>query len=337
MNRVLLPLVLVGASFCALHFAPTSASAVTIDWVTVGDPGNAPDWYTGSQYGSVDHSYRIGKYDVTNSQYVEFLNAKDPIGTNPLQLYNVRMSNVTYGGINYDAGATNGSKYTSISGRDNNPVNYVSWYDAIRFANWLHNGQGSGDTETGAYTLGKIDAAGVPEMPPLTHNPLAQVWLPTEDEWYKAAFYDPRTTGPPANSHYWVYPTSSDSAPNASGPTAMPNSANYFNAVSNLTPVGAYSSTMSPYGAFDMGGNVFQWTEALSFGFSRKLRGSTFDSNWQELQSSSYNSFTPWLVNDDSKFIGFRVAAVIPEPSTGVMAGIGCCLLGLLRRRIKKA
>ena len=61
-----------------------------------------------------------------------------------------------YGGISFNAGNANGSKYSVISGSGNHPVNYVSWYDAIRFANWLNNGQGSGDTETGAYTLGTL-------------------------------------------------------------------------------------------------------------------------------------------------------------------------------------
>ena len=64
-------------------------------------------------------------------------------------------SDATYGGINFTSwrGTRNGSKYSIISGLGNRPVNWVSWYDAIRFANWLNNGQGNGDTESGSYTL----------------------------------------------------------------------------------------------------------------------------------------------------------------------------------------
>ena len=46
------------------------------------------------------------------------------------------------------------------------PVNFETWYDTIRFANWLNNGQDSGDTETGAYTLGTLGAGGIPVTPP---------------------------------------------------------------------------------------------------------------------------------------------------------------------------
>ena len=102
----------------------------------------------------VGYSYNIGTYDVTNSQYVEFLNTKDPTGANTLGSVEQQHDQCAfYGGINFNAGNANGSKYSVISGDGNHPVNYVTWYDAIRFANWLNNGQGNGDTETGAYTL----------------------------------------------------------------------------------------------------------------------------------------------------------------------------------------
>ncbi len=100
MNRIIASLIL----FCATSlFALHQASAVTIQWSAVGDPGNAADPATGSLYGAVGYTYNIGTYDVTNSQYVEFLNAKDPDGTSPLQLYNSSMSNPTYGGIAYNS------------------------------------------------------------------------------------------------------------------------------------------------------------------------------------------------------------------------------------------
>ncbi len=116
------------------------------------------------------------------------------------------MSDATYGGITYNAGAASGSKYSVIAGKGDNPVNFVTFYDTLRFANWLDNGQTPGSTETGAYTL----LGGTPTPSngnSITRNAGATVFLPSEDEWYKAAYYNPTT------SSYFQYPTSSNTAP----------------------------------------------------------------------------------------------------------------------------
>ena len=317
------------------------AQAVVIQWSAVGNPGNANDPADGDSgtagvqnFGAVPYAYNIGTYDVTASQYVEFLNAKDPTSANTLLLYEAtRMSDPIYGGVSFSAGNLPGSKYGVISGRGNHPANFTNWYDAIRFANWVNNGQGSGDTETGAYTLGTILFPG-----PLTHNAGSQVWLPTENEWYKAAYYDPRTTaqgGPPSDSHYWLYGTSSNSTPIQSLPTALANHANYNNAlfnVFNVTDVGAYTGTTSAYGAFDMAGNVTQWNEDLIKGAFRDLRGGSFFDSL--LQSSDQSAFLGGVENFN---VGFRLASVpgVPEPSTGVLAVIAGAMLWWWRKRFK--
>src|SRR5271166_1929961 len=190
MNRIFAPLCL----FCAISLvALQSASPVTISWVPVGNPGNARDPTTG--FGSVAYAYNIDKYDVTNSQYAEFLNTKDPTGANTLGLFtgNGGTGNAPNPGISFNSASANGSKYGVVSGNGNQPVVDVTWYDAIRFANWLNNGQGNGDTETGAYTL----FGGTPTPSnglTITRNAGATVFLPSEDEWYKAGYYDPVTS-----------------------------------------------------------------------------------------------------------------------------------------------
>jgi formylglycine-generating enzyme required for sulfatase activity len=327
MNRILASLILLFAIF---FFALQSASAVTIAWTPVGNPGNAPDTVVmtdgSTGYGSVPYAYKIGTYDVTNSQYVAFLNSNDSTGADPLGLYNGNMSSAPYGGINYNPGAANGSKYSVISGDGNHPVNYVTWYDAIRFANWLNNGQVPGSTETGAYTL----LGGTPTPSngnSITRNPGATVFLPSENEWYKAAYYNPAT------GSYFQYPTSNNTAPTAEAPPGGSNSANYNSVVGNLTDVGAYTATTSPYGAFDMGGNVNQWNEGviLISGVSRGLRGGSFNGDSSFLLSSGRDSGTPSFGLDN---FGFRVASV-PEPSTGVLVVAACGLMWVLRKRFK--
>jgi formylglycine-generating enzyme required for sulfatase activity len=329
MNRIAALLLV----FCAISpLAPPPAMAVTIDWSPVGNPGNANDPADGDSstvgiqnFGAVGYAYNIGTYDVKASQYVEFLNAKDSSGLNPLGLYNTFMSDATFGGIDFTAGNLPGSKYSVISGRGDHPANYTTWYNSIRFANWLNNDQGSGDTENGAYML----SGGTPT--PSNANSIARqagatVFLASEDEWYKAAYYDPGT------SSYFLYPTSNNTDPTASGPTATPNSANYNNAVGNLTDVGAYSGTTSPYGAFDMGGNVYQWNEALIDGSSRGGRGGSFINASFALQSSLRLDIDPTLEFLDN--FGFRVVRV-PEPSTAVLAALACGMMCWWRKRFK--
>ncbi len=81
----------------------------------------------------------------------------------------------------------------------NRPVNCIDWGDAARFCNWMTNGQptnlgeAANSTETGSYTLnGKTSGA---DLLTVTRNANAVWAIPTEDEWYKAAYYDPDKPG----------------------------------------------------------------------------------------------------------------------------------------------
>jgi sulfatase modifying factor 1 len=233
------------------------------------------------------------------------------------------MTIATNGGINYNAGNADGSKYSVKLGDGNHPVNVVTWYDAVRFANWMNNGQGNGDTETGAYTL----LGGTPTPSNaffINRNAGATVFLPSENEWYKAAYNIPGTNS------YFRYPTSSNATPTATAPTATPNSVNSRNVLGHLTDVGAYTGTTSPYGAFDMGGNVWQWNEA-SIPFNRGERGGAFNISSDFMLSSARQSFNPAFGTDN---VGFRLASTIPEPSSLVLAALG--FIGLAAWRLRR-
>ena len=326
--------------------APASAN-ITIDFVPVGNPGNAPDSITPNPgYGAVNYTFQMAKYEVTNAQYAEFLNAADPTGVNVLSLYNSEMGTDPNGGISLNLAGANGSKYQLKLNMGNKPVMWVSTYDALRFANWLNNGQGSASTETGAYTL--MGATATPSNGlSVIRNPGATAFLPSEDEWYKAAYYDPAK---PGGAGYWLYPTRSDTAPNSrNGSSSDANSANYyyddgiangFNdgyAVTNqttygssdmlLTDVGAFTQAIGPYGTFDMGGNAFELNETIITPSQRGFRGGGWPSTYP-LQSSTRGSLSP---TTEYGYIGFRVASVIPEPASGLLM-LGSGVMLLLRR-----
>ncbi|MBJ7256763.1 MAG: hypothetical protein JHC69_08140, partial [Akkermansiaceae bacterium] len=103
----------------------SAAASVTIDYVSVGHAGNTAD---STGYGAVAYAYQIGKYEVTNAQYAEFLNAVNPTGSGtggvgPNGIYNTNMGTNARGGITYNAGAANGAKYTIRANMGNKPVN----------------------------------------------------------------------------------------------------------------------------------------------------------------------------------------------------------------------
>jgi formylglycine-generating enzyme required for sulfatase activity len=285
----------------------TSASAsVTMDWVNVGNAGNAADtadgdrFTTGVQrYGAVGYTYQVGKYEVTNAQYGAFLNAAAK--TDSYGLYNSNMADL---GITRD-GDLGSYTYSVTGGMENRPVVYVSWFDAARMANWMMNGQGSGSTETGAYTLNNA-ISGI-----VLANAGAQVYIPTENEWYKAAYYNA------VSQTYSLHANGQNSITHA----------NYGS--SGSTDVGTFSGAPSSYGTFDQGGNVWEWNDAVTVS-SRGLRGGSWSSVGDLLASSTRFDYGPSI--EDSN-LGFRLASAVPEPSSLVLTMLASGVVLLRRKR----
>lgn len=275
-----------------------------LSWVTVGDPGNPADT-TG--HGAVKDAFRIGKYPITVEQYVFFLNSVAS-ASDPYELYlrfikddimNGSITCMPFAGHFY---------YSAKPRRKNFPVNYVSCFHAARFCNWLQHGcpEGNEDdstTETGAYTLhGQCDGA----LPPANEN--AQYYIPSEDQWYKAAYYN-------GMGGYYTYPTQSDIPPgNIIGESGA--QANYNRATtgtiyadSDLTSVDLFKGTESYYGACDMGGNVWELntTTIPFFGMTKK-----------QVRGGSFKTGVSFLSKETQKFVfagesdaGFRIAAPV--------------------------
>ena len=279
-------------------FLALPAHGVTFEWSVVGAPGNPCDTQIWNCPGTVARPYRIAKHEVTNAQYAEFLNAK--AASDPLSLYNTDMGAPVAGGIQR-AGNAGSYTYSPIAGGEAMPVSFVSFYDVVRFANWMHTGQGSGDTETGAYTL--LGGTPIPTNEPLVRNAGALVFIPDNDEWYKAAYYD---TG---SGTYFDYPTGTDTPTLCSTPGPLPHTANCGGVVGSFTSAGSYSGAASPNGTFDQGGNAVEWIDRIEVLDNRAIRGGHLGSSpiWLSGTRSEYDD--PWF---ESSAYGFRVAATVP-------------------------
>ena len=325
------------------------AGAVTIDWVTVGDPGNAADT-TG--YGAVAEEFRVLEFEWTNSQYAQFLNAIDPEGTNPNSVYNSNMGSNARGGISFDTNASSGSKYAVRTDMGDKPVNYVTWFDAARVSNWLQNGaQAYGNTDssasapqnTGAYSVGTATSGSA-----VAKNVGALYWVPSENEWYKAAYYNPTLNS--GSGGYAVYGNGFSTLPgevsaNSTGDGSAGPTGNFANCNlaadwngqdGNVTTVGT-NGAASYYGAFDMSGNVSEWNDLTGTADSfRALRGGGYSTAALNLASSNRTTSFP---TTEAPTIGFRLASPIPvpEPSTCAMAiaGLACGGYSLFRRRTR--
>lgn len=315
-------------------------ATVAIPTVPVGNAGNPAD---STGFGAVSNEYQIGKYEVTNAQYVEFLNSVAV--TDDYGLYNPFMSSEAQGGI-IQSGSSGSFSYSAKAGQANMPVVFVSFWDAARFVNWLHNGQPTGlqtsaTTEDGAYTLNGYTGS---DGSSIARNAGAKWFLPTADEWYKAAYH--KNNG--ATADYWSYPTASNTRPYSDQPpgTDAPDPSNTANIwkddgvvngfddgyaasgspLSNiytellLTPVGEYSSAASSYRTFDQGGNASEWTESILTASYREMRGGSYSDGFSDYLISSQNAGSLPFDENNSAF-GFRVATV-PEPSLALMIAV---------------
>jgi formylglycine-generating enzyme len=281
-----------------------SGNEFTIDFVSIGNAGNAADTTT---YGAVPYEYRVGKYEISQDAITKATASG--------------MANVT-------AGAWMG----------NQPAAQITWYEAAALVNWLNTSTG----KTAAYDLSWSGTdwsmnvwSGADAWQlggeNLYRNKDAFYFLPSENEWYKAAYYNP------AGSNYFLYPTASDSAP-----TAVASGTNAGTAVYAQTyqqgPAGVdVAGALSSYGTMGQGGNVSEWNESAFDGTnnsaseSRVLRGGDWYTNQVFLISSV--RVTQGGPTFESPLIGFRVASV-PEPSTyALLLMTGAGALWWVRRR----
>jgi formylglycine-generating enzyme required for sulfatase activity len=248
--------IVAAASFVLLLVLSGHASADTfgngdnsfvIDFVTIGNPGNAASTFgVPRAAGSVDYAYQIGKYEISRDM-VDKANADSDLNISMHSMSNVR------GGP-----------------RPNMPAAGISWNEAARFVNWLNDSVGSshaynfasqsgeeGYRTTSSILLWQDGDRGFDADNPF-RNSQAKYVLPSVDEWFKAAFYDPNAND--GTGGYWRYTTGSDVAPTPVTSGTDPETAVYEQSQSlgpaDITQAGG----LSPYGVMAMGGNVIEWS-----------------------------------------------------------------------------
>ena len=313
-------------SYAAVVSFGSGGNTFNMEFVTIGNPGNAAD-NTGAPNpaGAVGYTYEIGKFEVSEDMITKY---------------------------NANFGTANNLVITKDTRGTNKPATNVSWNEAARFVNWLN-------TSTGNQAAYKFNTSGVNDNIALWtsgdagydvnnkfRNSLAKYVLPSYNEWYKAAYYDPNKSG---GAGYWDYATGSNSAPTAvasgTGTGANGNNEAVYGGQTGPADV-TQAGGLSPYGVMGLGGNVFEWEESSfdlansSGSSSRGVRGGVWFIDSDYLSSSTRILLDP---SDESFFSGFRVASLsssappaVPEPSMmviGTLFGLG----GLMaKRRMKK-
>ncbi|KAB2644828.1 MAG: SUMF1/EgtB/PvdO family nonheme iron enzyme [Verrucomicrobia bacterium] len=294
----------------------SGANTLTLEFVTIGNAGNTDDRGAGgglysTPYGGVSYGYRMGTYEISQDA----------------------ITKATAGGLaNVVTGPHTG----------NEPAANMSWFQAAAFVNWLNDQRTPGlkayDVAGNSMTLwASVDAwqAGGEN---LYRHKDAYYFLPSEDEWYKAAYH--QNTG--VNADYWDYATGSNSAPIQALTDGTLAGSAVYNGVEAGFPADPadvnLAGGLSAYGTMGQNGNVFEWQESAFDGINnwefdnRAIRGSSWLGGVVYLRSSGSDYIPPILSNFD---IGFRVASV-PEPSSTVLM-ISAGLLAIARRRRRAA
>ena len=255
-------------------------------FVTIGNAGNAADTANGGIYGDVAYTYRISATEVTIAEFAAS-----------------------------DAGDGD-ENYWNTSGRTvgpNAPASMASLYEARKYCNWLT----TRDVNSGYYGNGGNNMSGLSHDAYAAANGLTY-FLPTEDEWYKAAYFKTDASG------YSLYANGTANVPThgtASGWNYY--NGGYVNGAPNYTWTAGYGG-VEQNGTVNMMGNVWEWMETSS----GVLRGGGYGNIEYYLCSSGSYVHDPVSEGDS---VGFRVVA-IPEPATALILGLGGAVIGLYRR-----
>ena len=312
------------------------------NFVTIGDVGNSgydrEDLFERDTIGrgGVGYEYRIAKTEVTTAQWAEFMNAVESAGGT-----GAAFQPFFWGGFN------DGTKWQVTDGLGNNPLGGVSWRDAAIYCNWLHNDKSTTDLD--AFRSGVYDVASFTDQPGSNvlvndqdaRSPGAKFWIPSFDEWLKAAHWDPDKDGP-GQGGWWLYNNGSDTQPTIGLPGEGETAAGLdfpFGEEFRI-PLEAYPDTQTPWGLLDTSGGGVEWNEDWQprrYKQRRLWQGNvagqrTFNPD----DPLDFSNDLAWVFGSDAPdfgfpYLSFRVASAVPAPGVGV--ALVCGFPFLVQRR----
>lgn len=322
--RYVLGLSLLGLSQPATAQVPPGYD---FDFVTIGAPGNpAFDGFDPNGFvrgrGSVPYEYRMAREEISTSQWLEFFNTFAAREGGP------RVNPPLIWGATIDTGYSGpGVRWMLTPGFEDLaarvPIVGIDWRDAARYCNWLENDKSSdlSAIQNGAYdtsTFGERPDGSITDQ--VAHNPSARYWIPTFDEWMKAAHFDSNRFGPDQGG-YWLYDNSSDTAPIPGDPGVGETSGGWPGVPGGPTPhdipLGAYPLTQTPWGLLDMTGGSSEWTESMYLDRWRRVEGAGVGYA-SSTELDSIMRFFTMQPNDRSRAT-LRIASAVPAPSGAVV------------------
>jgi hypothetical protein len=294
------------------ELAVDSNSPLGFKMLPVDHPNNAADQ---NGLGKVETNFLIAKFDTTAEQYCPFLNAVETMRAHGF--YHPEMGSDPSVKCISQSLAEDGIHfiYKIIDGREKFPITYVSWIDAVCFCNWLHHGCPTGNQlieeflYSGAYLFSKNGESLIIEQ-----MPEARYFLPGRNQLHKATFYRPQI------DTYWNYPTMSlDPFPPGNTIGSSANQANYYynsyfwgkshstKEPPYVTPVGSFSGSPGPFGTYDMGANVKNWSSDFDSEGNALAEGGSWKTTYEMLRNNAPSTpLDPTMGYDD---VGFRIAA----------------------------
>ena len=301
------------AGFASADSFGTGENQFEIDFVNIsGDAGDLGSWSAGGDYtfSGVNHGdYRMGKFEITNDQWSKFQAAYGTVTGSPSYAYDTP------------------PHWTGT----NVPTTGVSWYEGAQFINWLNTSTGhqaaykfTGTQGSGDYTLSVWDVTETDGTNLYRHKD-AHYFMPTEDEWIKAAYWN--------GTSLQTWASTGDAVPTQSGWNF------YVNGGYATDPYGPWnvgSGSEELNGTFDMMGNVCEWMESPYVsenylpGSDRGVRGGSYNNFNQLAHGLGSSHRMVFSARSEFNIVGFRVASV-PEPATLSLLALG----GLLLRKRK--